>query len=95
MTSAWTRTFDASSAEIRFQPTTFRPTLRGLHALDLGDPRPGRVQPAALVGVLVAVEVALAIDLEAVLVVAPLVDLLSPLVSRNLRSSLPWPSRRA
>ena len=65
-TSAWTTTFDASSAEIRFQPVI-------LPSFNTPDAGPARVQPAALVGALVVGQVGLAIDLEPVLVEAPLV----------------------
>ena len=42
--------------------------------LDPRDPRAARVEPAAFVEAPVAVEVFLAVDLESVLVIAPLID---------------------
>ena len=66
---------------------------RSCPALIDGDPGPAAVQPAALVEAAVAVQVVLAIDLEAVLVVAPLVEVL-PTVGDRRTVGAACPARR-
>ena len=66
-----------------------------LALLDLGDPRAAGVEPAAFVEAPVAVEVFLAVDLESVLVIAPLIEFGLPCATTKRRSNFPWPSRKA
>ena len=63
-TRAWTKTFDVSSAHSRFQPAS----CRSCHGAGSA-----AVQPPTFVEAAVAVEVVLAVDLEDVLVIAPLI----------------------
>ena len=62
---ACTNTFDASSAVICFQPTICPLLIFAIRV-------PPGVEPAAFVEAAVAVEVFLAVDLESVLIIAPL-----------------------